>query len=466
MFLFLPLSLIAYYFSRNKNWVLLISSLIFYSFGGLKLIYVLIGMTVISYIGGLLIDASHRRPIRRMWLWGTVTLLLMILVFFKYTNFFIDLLRNLTKGDFQRIDLVLPIGISFYTFQLLSYVVDVYREDCEVQESFPKLLLYASLFHQCIAGPIVRYQEIARQIDNRMVTTEMVNQGITRFSVGLAKKAVFANHLAALADTLLPDKLENLSTSSVTGLWFGVLFYMLQIYMDFSAYSDMAIGLGKMVGFTYRENFRYPYMAKSISEFWRRWHISLGSFFRDYVYIPLGGNRLGLGRTILNLIIVWALTGFWHGAAVNYILWGLYFCVFIIVEKIFFSKRVSKRGKGISHIYTLVVVYFGWLLFRYTDLNLMLQIGKSMFGAGNLVGIDLRTMLLLKNNCFFIIAAIVGSTGLIRFINEWLIEWGIRHRWVMNLVMIANVAVIPILLLLSVMSLVGNSYNPFIYYQF
>lgn len=466
LFLFLPLSLIAYYFSKNKNWVLLISSLVFYSFGGLKFIYVLIGLTFISYIGGLLVASAKTVKIRRLALIGTISLQLIILIIFKYTNFIIDIINNVSNSNLRVVDIVLPIGISFYTFQLISYVVDVYREDCKVQESFAKLLLYSSLFHQCIAGPIVRYQDIAEQMEHRTVTTGMISRGINRFCIGLAKKAILANHLATLADALLPTTVDGMKVSSVVGLWMGLLMYMLQIYMDFSAYSDMAIGLGQMVGFEYRENFNYPYMSKSVSEFWRRWHISLGTFFRDYVYIPLGGNRLGVLRTILNLFIVWALTGLWHGAAYNYLLWGLYFFVFIVLEKLIAPKRVGKRGKGISHIYLLIIVLFGWLLFRYTDLNLMFEVLKGMFGTGDLPFLDLRTSLLLQNNLFFIIVAIVGSTEIIKLLDGILFNLSSKYSWIMNATMTFEVVAMPMMLIISVMSLVGNSYNPFIYFQF
>lgn len=466
LFLFLPLSLIAYYFSKNKNWVLLISSMIFYSFGGIKFIYVIIGLTFISYIGGLLVDSSKTNLTRRLSLVGTISLQLIILILFKYTNFIIDIINNVSNFDLRVVNIVLPIGISFYTFQLISYVVDVYREDCEVQKSFAKLLLYSSLFHQCIAGPIVRYQDIAEQMEYRKVTAGMINRGINRFCIGLAKKAILANHLASLADTLLPTTIDGMKTSSVVGLWLGLAMYMLQIYMDFSAYSDMAIGLGLMVGFKYRENFDYPYMSKSVSEFWRRWHISLGSFFRDYVYIPMGGNQLGLGRTILNLFIVWALTGLWHGAAYNYLLWGVYFFIFITIEKLFASKRVGKRGKGISHIYLLIVVLFGWLLFRYSDLNLMFGVLKGMFGAGDLPFMDLRTSLLLQNNVIFIIVAIVGSTAIVKLLDDILSDLSSRYGWIANMTMTFEVVAIPVILIVSVISLVGNSYNPFIYFQF
>lgn len=440
--------------------------MIFYSFGGIKFIYVIIGLTFISYIGGLLVDSSKTNLTRRLSLVGTISLQLIILILFKYTNFIIDIINNVSNFDLRVVNIVLPIGISFYTFQLISYVVDVYREDCEVQKSFAKLLLYSSLFHQCIAGPIVRYQDIAEQMEYRKVTAGMINRGINRFCIGLAKKAILANHLASLADTLLPTTIDGMKTSSVVGLWLGLTMYMLQIYMDFSAYSDMAIGLGLMVGFKYRENFDYPYMSKSVSEFWRRWHISLGSFFRDYVYIPMGGNQLGLGRTILNLFIVWALTGLWHGAAYNYLLWGLYFFIFITIEKLFASKRVGKRGKGISHIYLLLVVLFGWLLFRYSDLNLMFGVLKGMFGAGDLPFMDLRTSLLLQNNVFFIIVAIVGSTAIVKLLDDILSDLSSRYGWIANVTMTFEVVAMPVILIVSVISLVGNSYNPFIYFQF
>jgi len=280
------------------------------------------------------------------------------------------------------------------------------------------------------------------------------------------KKAVLANHLASLADALMPTNQAMIQTSSVMGLWFGLLLYMLQIYFDFSAYSDMAIGLGQMVGFHYQENFNYPYMSKSVSEFWRRWHISLGSFFRDYVYIPLGGNRRGKSKTIMNLFIVWALTGLWHGASLNYLIWGLYFFVFIVIEKGVASKRVNKWGKGISHTYLLIVMLFSWLIFRYSDMSLLLEMVKGMFGTSNLPFTDLRSTLLLKNNILFLLVAIICTTNLFKSLNEILFDLGAKYSIVMNLILVVQTCAIPIMLILSVMSLVGNSYNPFIYYQF
>ncbi|WP_310601615.1 MBOAT family O-acyltransferase [Anaerosporobacter sp.] len=423
-------------------------------------------MTFISYIGGLLIASSKTSFVRRLCLVMIVSLQLMILIVFKYTNFIIDIMNHVSNYNLKAVDIILPIGISFYTFQLISYVVDVYREDCEEQRSFAKLLLYSSLFHQCIAGPIIRYQDIAEQMEYRVVTKELISKGINRFCIGLAKKAVLANHLASLADTLLPTSTNDLQTSSIAGLWLGLFMYMLQIYMDFSAYSDMAIGLGKMVGFEYKENFDYPYMSKSVSEFWRRWHISLGSFFRDYVYIPLGGNRLGAIRTMINLFVVWALTGLWHGASYNYLLWGIYFFVFIVLEKLIVPKRVRKNGKGISHIYLLIITLFGWLIFRYSDMNLMFRIGKELFGAGELSFIDIRTSLLLENNMFFIIIAVIGSTKIVKFLSEVVSDLEYRYRWIMHASMVVEIMAVPIMLIVSVMSLVGNSYNPFIYFQF
>lgn len=466
LFLFLPLSLIAYCFSKNKNLILLMSSLLFYAFGGLKYIFVLVGMTFISYLGGVLIDKASSLKKRRLIMVGTISAQILILVFFKYTNFIISIINNISQGTIKGVNIILPIGISFYTFQLITYVIDVYRKDCNVQQSFWKLLLYASLFHQCIAGPILRYQDIADQMEHREVTMDMISGGVSRFCIGLMKKAVLANHLASLADSLMPTNVAMIQTSSVMGLWLGLLLYMLQIYMDFSAYSDMAIGLGQMVGFTYRENFNYPYIAKSVSEFWRRWHISLGSFFRDYVYIPLGGNRLGKTRTIFNLFVVWFLTGLWHGASFNFILWGLYFFVFIVLEKLLASKRVSKCGKGISHIYLIIIVYFGWLVFRYSDLSLLGGVLKGMTGNNHIPLTDLRSTILLENNFLFIIVALICSTNLMKSLNETLCDLGEKYQLIKNITLIVKACSIPIMMILSVMSLVGNSYNPFIYYQF
>ena len=325
VFLFLALNLMVYFFvsEKNRNYVLLIFSLVFYAWGGPKFLILLVGETAASWFFALQIEKEKSSSRRRLYMVGECIVLLGLLGFFKYTVFFLDNLQAITGFPKEIPQIILPIGISFYTFQLLSYVIDVYKGEVAAQPRFWKLLLYSSLFHQCIAGPIVRYETVANEIDERKISGGDVFVGVRRFCVGLAKKSILANSCASAADTLLPAGVEALSAQSTLGLWLGMLFYMLQIYLDFSAYSDMAIGMGRMVGFHYLENFNYPYIAKSAQDFWRRWHISLSSFFRDYVYIPLGGSRCETWKIVRNMAVVWFLTGMWYGDSWNYILWGV-----------------------------------------------------------------------------------------------------------------------------------------------
>ena len=394
---------------------------------------------------------------------------------FKYTGFFLENIQNVFGVPSVIPHIVLPIGISFYTFQLLSYVIDVYRKEVPAQKNFFWLLLYSSLFHQCIAGPIVRYKDVEREIHSRRTSPYEITKGISRFAVGLAKKSVLANMCGNLSDTLLvadtlinsnaTEALGELSSRSVVGLWMGVLFYMLQIYLDFSAYSDMAIGMGLMVGFHFKENFDYPYTSKSVTEFWRRWHISLGSFFRDYVYIPLGGNRKGTVRTYFNILVVWLLTGLWHGASWNFVLWGLFFCIFLIIEKLFLLKVINKIPAIFGRIYLLIVVFFGWILFRFSDFRFIPVVLKGMFAQNGNSLIDFETKTLLISNFIFLIIAILAVTPLVKFISEKFKPQKDKTFYAVIYHIIS--AIIPvILLLLSTVMLVGDSYNPFLYFQF
>ena len=358
---------------------------------------------------------------------------------------------------------VLPIGISFYTFQLISYVVDVYRGKVAAQPRFWKLLLYASLFHQCIAGPIVRYETIASEIDFRKVTREDTFAGIRRFCVGLAKKAVLANSCAAVADSLLNGGVEALSSQSTMGLWLGMIFYTFHIYLDFSAYSDMAIGMGRMVGFHYLENFDHPYMAKSIQSFWRKWHISLSSWFRDYVYIPLGGSRRGNLITVRNALVVWALTGFWHGASWNFVFWGLYYFVFLMLERFVIKDRMPK---GVNHVYTILVVIFGWVLFRFTSNAELLCVLKGMLGFAGGGFINLQAQTIFAGNVFLFLFCIIACTDAGTRIRKAMLEKPEPGSALFKAA-VAIDAITPILLLLlAVIALIGNSYNPFIYFRF
>ena len=482
IFAFLVLCYGIYLFAptvKAKNTVLLVFSLIFYAWGGPPLVLLLCLETLICFVGAHLIWSCNPAPFHReggkgakkAFLAITVGMCLGLLVIYKYTGFFTDTFCALFGLENLIPKVALPIGISFYTFQLISYVADVYRGETPPQKSYAKLLLYAALFHQCIAGPIVRYVDVAREIDRRTVSLDETFGGMLRFTVGLGKKAVLANTCATVADTLLsPDKLTAGQVSSL-GVFLGITAYMLQIYLDFSAYSDMAIGMGRMIGFHFKENFNYPYAADSVTDFWRRWHISLSSFFRDYVYIPLGGNRCSKGRHILNLLIVWALTGFWHGASWNFILWGLYFALFLILEKYIF--RWKKHGGALtSHLrrlYTLAVVWFGWLLFRFDDMGLMGHALKSLFGFTQGLNGD-NAHYTLKSYLFILLVAMIACSPIIPFLSKRLTAAAEKDSAVGGLARAVTntVAVVaPLaLLILSALALVGDSYNPFLYFRF
>ena len=478
---FLPLNLLLYYLVKPikvKNAILLIFSLIFYAWGEPVYVLILLGMSLFSWLFSIGIEKAGSRGGKRVWLALAAIVCIGSIGFFKYAGFIAENVNAVAGRALLPVpQIALPIGISFYTFQLLTYVVDVYRGEVPAQRSYFRVLLYAGLFHQCVAGPIVRYGDIERELTDRTVSLNDVSDGVSRFAAGLAKKALLANACGAVVDALLlsdaaiGDKaqlaanLSLLESRSALTLFAGMAFYMLQIYLDFSAYSDMAIGMGRMCGFHYKENFDYPYVSASITEFWRRWHMSLGTFFRDYVYIPLGGNRKGTARQIVNLFIVWALTGLWHGASWNFVLWGLYFFVFLVLEKFVLGKAL-KKVPFLGRIYTLVLVYFGWIFFKFTDLRYVGAVFKGLFTAnGNPWSTFESTSFLSKYLIFFGIA-VLACTPLVRAISRALknkaqnnnavgVIWGVLHT------------VLPVALLgLSVLALVGNSYNPFLYFQF
>lgn len=452
---------------KGKNIVLLIASLIFYAWGGPTYLILLLLMSAISWIGSLGVDALENKPkLRKLTLWITTIIQLGLLGYFKYAGLFTATLKHFVGWPQQVLNVALPIGISFYTFQLITYTVDVYRHDAKAQRSYWMVLLYAALYFQCIAGPIVRYQDVADEITGRKVKLEEVSRGISRFAVGLFKKAVLANSCAKIADQLCPMDVSALQHQSAAAIWLGLLMYMLQIYLDFSAYSDMAIGMGWMVGFHFKENFNYPYISQSITEFWRRWHISLSTFFRDYVYIPLGGNRKGALRQIFNMFVVWAATGFWHGANWNYLLWGLYFFVFLVLEKWVIKGLLEKAPRLFKHIYLLIIIYFGWLLFRYTNFNTLMVAFKGMFAANHNQWIDMGTKMVFLNNVYFIIFAIIACLPIASMIYRWL-KVEMQRFFVSRVVFyLFDIAAPVALVLISTMTLVGNSYNPFLYFQF
>ncbi len=481
VFLFLPLNLALYFCTKSiraRNAVMLVFSLVFYAWGEPKYVILLLVMAFADWLFSLLADRFKGTSKAKIAVIGACVVDLGLLGFFKYGTFFQENLQAVTGHPSVITQIALPIGISFYTFQLLTYVVDVYRGDAKVERNFFNVLLYASLFHQCIAGPIVRYQDIADQISHRSINDTDIAAGITRFSAGLAKKALLANACGSLADKFLlsdaaagnasqlAENIKILSSRPASALWLGVLFYALQIYLDFSAYSDMAIGMGRMTGFKYKENFDYPYCSRSISEFWRRWHISLGSFFRDYVYIPLGGNRKGAVRTILNLLVTWFLTGFWHGASWNYMLWGLYYFVFIALEKLFLGKLLQKLPRVVGHVYTLVVVYFGWVLFKFERLPLLGTVLSGMFCGNSNPFSNYESGIMFRSNIFILIVCIVACLPLSKLIKGVLNYHSSDGGFVGKLCVVARVAYPCAMLLLSTAALVGNSYNPFLYFQF
>lgn len=447
---------------KQKNIILLVSSLIFYAWGGPALCLLLCLDVFICWQGALILSRFRERKLRLGFCIITVALCLGILIFFKYTGFFAENFISLFGLEATAPSIVLPIGISFYTFQLLSYVIDVYRGDVKAQKKYWLLLLYASLFHQCIAGPIVRYADVNNEINDRQVSLPELSRGFSRFAIGLSKKAILANGCAVIADSMLAS--NTLGTQSSFGIILGAFAYALQLYLDFSAYSDMAIGMGLMVGFHYKENFNYPYAAHSVSDFWRRWHISLSSFFRDYVYIPLGGNRVSIPRNILNLFVVWALTGFWHGASWNFVLWGIFYFVFLALEKFVF--RFKKQPTPLSRIprtiYTLVVVFFGTMLFKFTSFSDLWTALRGMLCLNGNPFSSLAAESAFISNVFFLLISCIACTPIIPYASR-LMEKNATNRRISQII----AAIAPVCLIaLSFLALAGDSYNPFIYFQF
>ena len=464
LYAFLPLSLIVYSLCkgiRAKNIALLVFSLIFYAWGEPVYVLLLMFMALCSWFCALRVECSETEKAAKLWVAVSVVIDLILIGFFKYAGMFFSLFGEIP--DFVS-RIALPIGISFYTFQLMTYVIDVYREDAEARESYLDVLLYAALFHQCIAGPIVRFKTISRELYVKRNTKDLL-PGIARFAVGLAKKTLLANPCGALADSILLTE-GSLAGMTVLASWLGALAYTLQIYLDFSAYSDMAIGMGKMIGLHYMENFNYPYISGSVTEFWRRWHISLSTFFRDYVYIPLGGNRCSTPRMLFNMFVVWALTGLWHGASWNFVAWGLYYFIFLVMEKLFLKKAIDKT-KIISHIYLLLVVMFGWILFYYTDIRDAFTVVKNMFGANGNALSDFSSLTFLRNNYMLIAVSCICSTPLLKILAEKAGDALCTNKAGAALWDVLSYMLVPILfLILSTASLVGDSYNPFIYFRF
>ncbi len=469
VFLFLVANILSQLFIRSvkgKNVAMLVFSLIFYSWSGPRYLILLVGMVFICWIGALVIEGTPGEKQRKAALAVTIALCLVILGIFKYTGFLVATFAGLFRADWPIPHIVLPIGISFYTFQLISYVTDVYRKQVKAQTKYWMLLLYASLFHQCIAGPIVRYQDIHLDIVRRQATVQEISKGVTRFTVGLAKKAILANGCAAIADQFFDVGAETLAGVPAMGILLAAFAFTLQIYLDFSAYSDMAIGMGLMCGFHYKENFNYPYLSRSISEFWRRWHISLGSFFRDYVYIPLGGNRGSVLMQLRNLFVVWFLTGLWHGASWNFVLWGLFFGVLIGVERFVLKGSLSGLPGPVKGIGVFLLVMFSWILFKFTDFHLMAIAVKGLFGLNGNGFTSVDVSLAFRNNVFFLIFCAVASTPIGVGLRNLLKNLSLRGRGLFWLNGVVEIAIPVVLLLLSAAALAGDSYNPFLYFRF
>jgi len=457
MFIYLPVMLALYYFSplRWRCIVLFIVNLIFYGWGEPIYVSLMLFSTLADYIFGMLVDKYRSNDkLARRFVLCSVIVNLGLLFFFKYIDFFITNLALIPAfSSLKPLGIALPIGISFYTFQTMSYTIDVYRNDAPVQKNIIKFGDYVALFPQLIAGPIVRYKDVADQLNEREHSVDKFASGVQRFIVGLAKKVLLANNIGMLWDIYKATPTAELTT---LGAWLGIIAFSFQIYFDFSGYSDMAIGLGRMIGFEFLENFNYPYISKSITEFWRRWHISLGTWFREYVYIPLGGNRKGTLRTFINIFLVWAITGFWHGASWNYLLWGLYYAILLMLEKAFLLDWLEKAPTFISHVYTLIIVVIGWALFAIEDLTSCLAYISAMFGGGAGFSSPSVSYYFMSYLPSLIVMALASTPLGVRLMSRLPVK-GRR---------VAIPVLIALVLLVSTAYLVDATYNPFLYFRF
>lgn len=441
-----------------KNIVIVLFSLIFYGWGEPIYLFLMILCVLLNYLSGLSIDRFEGRA-RKVALVLGVAANIAILTIFKYAGFIAESLSGLGL-EVSIPKIALPIGISFYTFQSLSYLVDVYRRQSPAQRHFGNLLLYISMFPQLVAGPIVRYDTIAREINDRTTTAADISEGIFRFLIGLGKKVIIANQFSEIADQFLANGINNLSTA---GAWIGAFAYALQIYFDFSGYSDMAIGMGRCMGFHFNENFDHPYISRSITEFWRRWHMSLGSFFRDYVYIPLGGNRR---HQTFNILVVWMLTGLWHGASWNFVLWGLYFGVILLVEKHIILRFAERAPRALLHTYTLLLVVMSWGLFYFDNFELVIKYYTALFGQSG-VAASIAEESALLNNFWLWVVAIIFCMPTRKYIAEYTSRLLAKHRVALEYVTLSSRTVISlVILILSVALLVGATNNAFIYTRF
>ncbi|WP_195938256.1 MBOAT family O-acyltransferase [Romboutsia sp. 1001713B170131_170501_G6] len=450
LFLFLPIVLLGYYITKDKykNYILLIASLFFYAWGEPKYVFLMIFSIICNYYFGIKVNDSSKKKI---WLIISIIFNIGLLITFKYADFLFNI-----KG------IKLPLGISFFTFQTMSYVIDVYRHDGKVQKNILGLALYISLFPQLVAGPIVRYQTVDNQINKRIHSTDKFAQVVNRFVIGLSKKVIISNQLGIVSDFVFSKGINSLSIGEA---WLGIICYTFQIYFDFGGYSDMAIGLGKMFGFNFLENFNYPYISQSVSEFWRRWHIFLGSFFRDYVYIPLGGSRVSKFKLYRNLFIVWFLTGIWHGANYTFIIWGLYFGIFIALEKAFLEKLLFKLPRLFRHMYLMFIVIIGWVFFRANNLSHGFEFIKVMFGISenNIINSDFITY--LNDYYYIILMAIVFSMPIVNSIKKIIIKSN-KNLLQNKLAYILQSFFLSISMIVVIVILSSSTYNPFLYFRF
>ena len=458
LYYFLPVVLILYFIApkKLKNSVLLLTSLVFYGWGEPKYVVLMIASILIGYVSGLLIEAFSQKKISKLFLWLSVGINIGFLAYFKYADFFIENFNAATGLSIPLLRIALPIGISFYTFQILSYTVDVYRKDVPAQKNLINLAAYVTMFPQLIAGPIVRYSHIAKELENRNINVENFAKGMRRFILGLGKKILIANTLGELCDIF-----KQSDDKSVLFYWLYAVAFMLHVYFDFSGYSDMAIGLGRIFGFNFWENFNYPFISKSATEFWRRWHMSLGTWFRDYVYIPMGGNRVSKPKWFFNIFVVWFLTCFWHGADWTFIVWGLYFAIFLILEKLLYLKYLEK-SKILSRVYLLVVVGISFVIFNATVIKEAISFIGGMFGAGGVPLVSTEFFYYLKSFGITLGIGLIGCTPIVKKTVEKIKENAIGGK------IIAVIGPISLIALLIVMTayLVDGSFNPFLYFRF
>nr|WP_330374795.1 MBOAT family O-acyltransferase [Clostridioides difficile] len=441
--------------------MLLLTSLFFYAWGEPKYIFLMLGSIVVNYIFGLKVSSDNKKE-QKLWLTLSVIFNISLLVIFKYSNFFVDNFNALFNSHISIPTIALPLGISFFTFQTMSYVIDVYRKDGRVQRNIFDLALYVSLFPQLVAGPIVRYQTVDEQISKRIYSNEKFAVGVNRFICGLAKKVILANQLGMVADGVFSANIANLS---IAESWLGIICYTLQIYFDFSGYSDMAIGLGKIFGFDFLENFNYPYISQSVSEFWRRWHISLSSWFRDYVYIPLGGNRVSPIKQYTNLFVVWSLTGIWHGANWTFLTWGIYYGILISIEKVFLGKLLKKVPQIFRHIYLILIVMIGWVFFRADNIVQASEFVQVLFGVGSSPICNNSFIMYINDYGYIIILSIIFAIPIIPKLKS-ILKSKTKKLVESNFVYMLHSTFLVALMFIVVVILINSTYNPFLYFRF